>query len=579
MASYDENEYLERHLNIQRGKDTLMAESKVARGKSTGGTTSDEENNRRSHSRPRSRSRHHNSSRYSQSRSRDRRRRSRSRSRDESRSYSDRHRASHLSPRRRSSTPPAERIAREKERELRELERATRTVFVHNLSLRADERDLFEFFSKVGRVVDIRLIIDKNTRKSRGLAYVEFSKVEEVISAVALTGHTLKGQPVMVKASEAEKNMAWEAAQQQKQSSQAATQPSLLTSLTSTGSGGMGTASAVSTKGPCWLQVSNLLKELEDAEIQQLFAPFGKLETVQLARDVTGRSIGVAYLKFESMDAAAGAMAHWHGRKLVDTQLTVTATAPPTPQLLAPALPIIASLSGILSPAVPAHATPGAGPALLPGLAAGPTVGAIAPSVGAAAVTSVQSAVITTGELDEDNESGGIKLSAQGRAALMSKLAGSVGLPMQPANKPAAGLPVSTSASRMGLSVDPMLLIQQGVLGPSSPIPTACLLLKNMFDALPTVGDASAQNAVASTLAAEVEEDVREECSRFGDLLHVWVDCKSKGFVYLRFTSTQSAMAAHRALHGRWYGGRQILAEYQFLQVYNSHFKLRSNCL
>lgn len=48
-----------------------------------------------------------------------------------------------------------------------------------------------------------------------------------------------------------------------------------------------------------------------------------------------------------------------------------------------------------------------------------------------------------------------------------------------------------------------------------------------------------------------------------------------QGFVYLRFLKTQAAEAAHRALHGRWYGGRQIVAEYQFLQVYTSHFKLQ----
>lgn len=52
---------------------------------------------------------------------------------------------------------------------------------------------------QVGRVVDIKLITDKHTRKSRGLGYVEFSKVEEVISAVALTGNLLRGQPVMIK--------------------------------------------------------------------------------------------------------------------------------------------------------------------------------------------------------------------------------------------------------------------------------------------------------------------------------------------------------------------------------------------
>ena len=52
---------------------------------------------------------------------------------------------------------------------------------------------------QVGRVVDIRLITDKSSKKSRGLAYVEFARVEEVLAAVALTGQPLLGQAVMIK--------------------------------------------------------------------------------------------------------------------------------------------------------------------------------------------------------------------------------------------------------------------------------------------------------------------------------------------------------------------------------------------
>jgi hypothetical protein len=44
------------------------------------------------------------------------------------------------------------RLQRERERELAELERATRTVFAFNISLKADERDIFSFFSKAGQV-------------------------------------------------------------------------------------------------------------------------------------------------------------------------------------------------------------------------------------------------------------------------------------------------------------------------------------------------------------------------------------------------------------------------------------------
>ena len=35
-------------------------------------------------------------------------------------------------------------------------------------------RDLEEFFSRVGKVRDVRLITDPRTRRSKGVAYVEF---------------------------------------------------------------------------------------------------------------------------------------------------------------------------------------------------------------------------------------------------------------------------------------------------------------------------------------------------------------------------------------------------------------------
>lgn len=66
------------------------------------------------------------------------------------------------------------RAAREREREMRELERDTRTIFAYNLNLKAEDRDIYEFFSKAGKVIDVKIIMDRNTRKSKGFAYVEF---------------------------------------------------------------------------------------------------------------------------------------------------------------------------------------------------------------------------------------------------------------------------------------------------------------------------------------------------------------------------------------------------------------------
>lgn len=45
-----------------------------------------------------------------------------------------------------------ERELLEKQRELEELERDTRTVFAHNLPTKADERDIFQFFSQARRL-------------------------------------------------------------------------------------------------------------------------------------------------------------------------------------------------------------------------------------------------------------------------------------------------------------------------------------------------------------------------------------------------------------------------------------------
>jgi RNA recognition motif-containing protein len=38
------------------------------------------------------------------------------------------------------------------------------------------------------QVTDIRLITDRHTKRSKGLAYVEFSRQEEVFAALTLTG-------------------------------------------------------------------------------------------------------------------------------------------------------------------------------------------------------------------------------------------------------------------------------------------------------------------------------------------------------------------------------------------------------
>ena len=86
-------------------------------------------------------------------------------------------------------TPPEVRAAREREKELAELDRDIRTVFAYNLNLKAEEKDLFQFFSTAGKVLDVRIISDRNTRRSKGFAYIEYARRVRVhMQALLLAG-------------------------------------------------------------------------------------------------------------------------------------------------------------------------------------------------------------------------------------------------------------------------------------------------------------------------------------------------------------------------------------------------------
>jgi len=57
-------------------------------------------------------------------------------------------------------------------------------LFVGNLSYQTMENDLQDYFSQVGVVTSVNLMLDKVTGKSRGFAFVEFSTAEEAAKAV-----------------------------------------------------------------------------------------------------------------------------------------------------------------------------------------------------------------------------------------------------------------------------------------------------------------------------------------------------------------------------------------------------------
>ncbi|XP_021834857.1 probable RNA-binding protein 23 [Prunus avium] len=164
-------------------------------------------------------------------------------------------------------------------------ERDQRTVFAYQMPLKATERDVYEFFSKAGKVRDVRLIMDRNSRRSKGVGYIEFYDAMSVPMAIALSGQLLLGQPVMVKPSEAEKN--------------------LVQSNTSGGAVGVaGPYGAVDRK----LYVGNLHFNMTETHLREIFEPFGPVELVQLPLDLeTGQCKGFGFVQFAHLEHAKAA--------------------------------------------------------------------------------------------------------------------------------------------------------------------------------------------------------------------------------------------------------------------------------
>ncbi|GAY60259.1 hypothetical protein CUMW_200540 [Citrus unshiu] len=410
-------------------------------------------------------------------------------------------------------------------------ERDQRTVFAYQMPLKATERDVYEFFSKAGKVRDVRLIMDRNSRRSKGVGYVpdfflmaevgmvffllgdetytvldpatvlvsyryiEFYDVMSVPMAIALSGQLLLGQPVMVKPSEAEKN--------------------LVQSNTSAGGTATGPYGAIDRK----LYVGNLHFNMTETQLRKLFEPFGPVELVQLPLDTeTGQCKGFGFVQFAQLEHAKAAQSALNGKlEIVGRTLKVSS---------------------------------------------------VTDHVG------TQDTAAKSADFDDD-DGGGLALNAQSRALLMQKLdrtgiatsiAGSLGV--APAvngsavNQQAISLPV------VGQPAVPVPAVTAPVIPNMAAefigSPSECLLLKNMFDpAMETDPD----------FDLEIQGDVEEECSKYGRVKHIHVDKRSAGFVYLRFESTEAAASAQRAMHMRWFARRLISAIFMKPEDYEAKFK------
>jgi len=193
-----------------------------------------------------------------------------------------------------------------------------RTVFVSQLVMRADERDIGRYFHRrVGtRVRDVILLRDKRTGRHKGCAYVELGALEDVDRALGESGKTPDFQrfPILVKPTESEKNVGAVGVG--------------ASSVTYAAGGSAANAAPYPTTADGKriesqkVYVGSIDRCVTQAQLYALFSQFGPLDKVLLQMDMTtGMSRGFAFLSFRDPKDANLAIQTMSGQMLAGRPL------------------------------------------------------------------------------------------------------------------------------------------------------------------------------------------------------------------------------------------------------------------
>jgi len=400
-------------------------------------------------------------------------------------------------------TERAERRRREEEEEKQRLaEEATRgdrTVFVTNVTSRAGEREVYEFFSKfAGKVRDVQIIRDQRSHKSKGVCYVEFYLQDSVMKALSLSGQVMDGNPIRVVPSQADKNRT--AAVLAK-----AFQP------------------PAQDLAGMKIYVGNLVDALANVtedELRKLFSPFGNITFIDLHRDpYTNKCKGYAYIMFDKALEAKEALTAMNNFELAGQRLKV----------------------GLATD----HLIPGQGAQML-------TLGNAAP-----AAPEVDGGLTESLTDEGPGNHPGLLKDASARMALMQKLQQKLQPGIAPPVPPNGMMPPIPMPPVLpgaipgpnGMGIRPMPMHpQMGQLN---------VCLKHMFDS--SAVDLNKE----PHFYREIEEDVFQECNSHGPVQKVVVDkVSADGSVFVRFSNPNSASACRAALDRRWFAGSQIQASF-----------------
>jgi len=180
----------------------------------------------------------------------------------------------------------------------RQAEKHKRTVFAANVHPKVEEYEVFEFFSEAGKVVDIQLLRDPRSFRSKGLCYIEFDDSKDVPIALSLSGRQLGGFPIVVQLTQAEKNIAAQIAQDMANSQR-------------------------SIK----VKVKNLAKEMREEDLHPVFAAFGDVTEIYLRRASDGQT-REGFVEFVKSSEGVAAMQQLNGLEILGLKMQVYTDKP-----------------------------------------------------------------------------------------------------------------------------------------------------------------------------------------------------------------------------------------------------------
>lgn len=350
-------------------------------------------------------------------------------------------------------------------------ERDERTIFILQLARQTRPRDLEEFFSSVGHVRDVRIITDTKTRRSKGIAYVEFWEREAVPLAMGLSGQKLNGAPLIIQMSLAERNRA-------------------ATTVTATTIGlGLGLST-----GPIKIRVGNLHPNITDEMLGAIFEPFGRVDRCYVQKDPTDITCNTGFVIFRHGEEGKRAMEQLNGFELAGRSIRVSTVEETEPSTI---------------------------------------------------IKQEEQSISVKQESAEVNE---MNVNSSSRLQLIANLAKGRDVEVPKVTQEAVA---AQQAHKQNADNIPSFATQ-------------CFMLSNMFDST---------KETEPGWDLDIRDDVVEECRNHGGCVHVYVDKASQqGNVYVKCPTVAIAHKSVLALHGRWFAGKVITANYVPVTSYHELF-------